>query len=297
MNRLNRLVAIAVVLAGCTAAVSSSGSSSPAGTTPAPSPRPTSTPWLTDARQAIQDEAVAHHDDYCGRYLNNGFRDDLPAGAFVSMWRANLGAHEAAIRARTDGTEPLAFVGCTYSYEELRFLTDKQFTEDALKWLGTIPAAPWSLGPDEVANRVELDISSAVPDAADRALAHYIAEFQLPAGILHVWSDGNGAALRPWGTVRIHVLGPDGHPVRTRNGLGLEWVGDLPNLYCGVGDVGYGISADGTPTELPCQAGTWKISVTAGPDNHVVGSSTVTVTGGQTVDLKITVGVIPTPAP
>lgn len=118
--RVHRRIAIALLLAGCAAAgpVPTSPSSPSPGPNPSATARPTSSPWLTNAAQAIQDEAVAHHADYCGRYLNSGIRDDLPQGAFVSMWRGNLATHEAAIRSRTDGTEPLAFIGCTFASED-----------------------------------------------------------------------------------------------------------------------------------------------------------------------------------
>jgi hypothetical protein len=65
-----------------------------------------------------------------------------------------------------------------------------------------------------------------------------------------------------------------------------------------VGDVGYGVSWDGTPTELPCQAGRWTIFLISNSDfGSPVGRATVTVTGGATVDIAIHASVVPTPGP
>lgn len=249
-----------------------------------------------DPNAAVNAEAAAFPDDYCGKYLNNGFRADLPQAAFVSMWRANLDIHAGAIRARTRPTDQLAFVGCRFSYAELRKVQD-EISTDASGWLATLPAAWTSIGPDEIRNRVEMAISSEVRDAADRVLAHYTDAYALPTGILHVWSDGNGAALRPWGTIRLAVLGRDGKPVHVANDLYVQWSGDLPNLDCGNGDQAVGVNPDGAPSEFPCQAGRWRISIDTGPDTATLGMGTVTVAGGRTAELTITVSAVPSPHP
>lgn len=59
----------------------------------------------------------------------------------------------------------------------------------------------------------------------------------------------------------------------------------LPNLSCGVGDMGYGVPWTDEAAELPCQAGTWRIAVTLFGEEYSAGI--VTVEGDQTVDLTI----------
>lgn len=295
------LLVAALLVAGCGSTGQPGGQTLPTATSASLGATATATiepaHGQLSAADAILAEATSYPDDYCGRYQNSGFRPDLPGGAFVSRWRANLGTHEAHVRAMADGIQTLVFVGCTFAKSELEHLQDRLSSDEARTWLATIPAAPIAGAVDEINNRVELDISSAVGDAADRATAHFTALYGLPPGILTVWSDGNGAGLRPWGTIRITALGPDKRPAHVPNDLYLEWAGDLPNLRCGVGDVGYGINQDGRPMELPCQAGQWRISIDTGPNTAILGSGTVTVTGGKTVDLTINLSAVPTPHP
>lgn len=287
---MRRVLILAVaLLAGCGpagtgASAIASGASQPPVTLVTMRPVTEASPGTMSFVDAVNAEAGLYPEDYCGRYQNSDFNPGLPNGAFVSMWRANLHTHAAHIRALADGTEQLVFVGCTYAYVELLRLSDELASPDAMAWLATIPAAELSGGPDEIMNRVDLSISSAVPDAVDRVTAHFVAAYQLPPGILHVWSDGNGAALRPWGTVHVTVLGTDGRPIGP-NQLGLEWHGELENLRCGRGDVGYGVAADGSAIALPCQAGQWTIVVVA--NDIVYGSGVITVKGTASVDLTI----------
>jgi len=235
-------------------------------------------------------EASAHPEDYCGRYVDNA-----DGGAVTTLWRANLEAHETAIRSKLSPLAKLAFLPCQFSQRELDSLMDRLNSGDP-SWMATIPAKAMSWGRSETEDLVELNISSVVPNADTIVLAHHVDVLGLPEGILRVTSDGNGAGLRPWGFVRITVIGPDGKFVGP-NSLGLDWTGDLPNLYCGVGDKGYGISWDGTPTELPCQAGRWTIYVGTAGRESAVGHGEVTVIGGKTATLTIRVSSVPSPPP
>ena len=130
-----------------------------------------------------------------------------------------------------------------------------------------------------------MQISSAVPGAADIVRRHYETALQLPAGMLVVMSDGTGAALRPGGTLQLFVLRPNGKPVGA-NALGISWEStDLPGLGCGVGDMGYGPGYGDGGAELPCQEGTWRIRVmNAGVE---LGAGAAFVKAGETVDLTI----------
>ncbi len=238
----------------------------------------------------VRAEADLHPADYGGDYLDNEH-----GGAFTSLWRANLLMHEAAIRLRVSPFARVAFRSCTFSQADLNALMDKINADSDGPWLRAIPAAITGAARDDINDGVEIDISSANPNAAALVMAHYASTLNLPPGILTVVSDGNGAALRPWGAIRLTVLGPDGKPIHVVNSLYVEWAGDLPNLRCGIGDVGYGISSDGTPTELPCQAGRWRISIDTGPDTPVLGSASVLVAGGKTVELRLKISAVPPP--
>jgi hypothetical protein len=294
------LIVTVVLVAGCGPIAVNTPAVTP---TPLPSatalavPSPSSTPGHLSAVEAINAEADAYPGEYCGKYANTGTLATAPGGAIVSMWRANLDGHAAAIRAASDGTQPLAFVGCTYSHTELERAMGQLSGPDVRKWLATVPAAESGLAIDEINNQVEVDISSAVASAVERVTSHLYGSYRLGPDEFLVISDGNGAALRPWGTVRLTVLGPDRKPVHVPNDLSFDWSGELPNLECGGGDVGYGVRPDGLPTDLPCQAGTWRTWVDTGSDMPVLGSGTVTVSGGKTVELTIKVSAVPSPQP
>ena len=238
-----------------------------------------------EVRRVVSVRAEQYPDDHCGNYID---RDN--GGAFTSMWRANLEGHMAAILFQVGPDANVAFVGCTYSAAELDRVADL-LSEDR-DWMREIPAVPMSWGPNTLDNRVEMEISSAVPEAADLVRRHYEKTLALPAGILVVTSDGTGAALRPRGTLLITVVRPNGDPVGP-NDLMLNWGSiDLPGLRCGVGDMGYGVRADGKATELPCQEGEWRIVVEGipadGEEWEVYGEGRVSVHGGETSRLKIT---------
>lgn len=258
-------------------------SGSPA--SPSASFSPTAPAALVPRAVAIAEEARAYPDEYCGKFiLQPGPGVDPAAGGdFVSLWRAHLDAHAAAIRAHADRPAEMQFGTCRFSELDREQLMAALNPPD-VGWLAAIPAVVVSSDDNVEQNRVDLYISSSVPDAAARVLAHYSTAFGLPAGILHVESDGNGAALRPWGTVRVSVVGTGGRPVGP-NQLGLEWHGELENMECGGGDMGYGVPADGSATELPCQAGRWTIVAVAG--GIVYGSGEVTAKGNASVDLTI----------
>ncbi len=232
-------------------------------------------------RGFVFEEAEAHPDDYCGAYI-----DHENGGAVTSMWKANLQLHAAAIVLEANTLAGLAFRSCRFSETELAALTEAIGNADR-DWMLEIPARATSWGTDTINNRISMNISSAVPDAAALVRAHLERQFNLADGMLVVTSDGTGAALRPGGSIRIFVVGPDGEPVGP-NDLGLNWISqDLPGLRCGVGDMGYGISGTGKPTKLPCQAGVWLLQVFDDGIEDVIGEGTIELGAGKTVDLTI----------
>ena len=243
-------------------------------------------------RAVIQAEANKAPDDFCGFFIDNANR-----GAVTSMWKANLVVHEAAIRSKVAPTARVAFRSCRFSEQELDRVCELLNADDKT-WMADIPATwiGWGCGSSD--NFVEMQISSAVPDAAARVLRHYTDAFGLPPGILVVRSDGNGARLKPWGTVLVTVLGLDGQPVGP-NSLNLDWSSDFVGLQCGGGDVGYGVSWDERPTELPCQEGTWTIDVIGFPkldeDAVVYGTAVVEVLGNAATKVTFRLKQAPPP--
>ena len=173
----------------------------------------------------------------------------------------------------------------TYSMADLEALAER-IVNDA-DWFKTIGAVFTGVGPDEIENQVDLQISSANADAARLILEH----FGVPPDKLSITSDGTGILLQPRGKVRIRVAKPDGSPPG-ENEYMLTWEPDRPGD--GAGDcgseVGQGIPPNGR-VELPCAPGGWTIKVQAADaDSWLdIGSGHVLVPPGLTVDLAITI--------
>jgi hypothetical protein len=228
---------------------------------------------------AIQAYADLHPSDFGGMYV-----DQQNGGAVTTLWTADLADHVAAIWRRVRPGSRIAFRLVTFNYRDLRALQDRIGSD--WDWMRAFAIAPEGVGVDVIANHVEVDISSANANAAALIVAHYAA----PAGIIAVMSDGTGAALLPWGTVRGRVLDSHGQPPgeAVADGLDLNWTSDGPGK-CGGGDIGYGVGGSGG-FELPCQVGdhTFEIQVPAATGGtKTIGSGRVVVLAGQIVELEI----------
>lgn len=231
-------------------------------------------------REVVITYTEAHPDEFAGIYI-----DQQRGGVLTTMWTANVALHEAAIRTLVRPGAPIAFRSATYPLTELRSLQNR--ISGDWEWMRQFKIAPLGVGVNQVDNHVEVEVSSANASAESLILAHY----QVPAGMMVVISDGTGAALLPWGTVRGRVLDSLGQPpgASATDKLLLNWISDGPGT-CGVGDVGYGVGADGG-FELPCQVGGWtfeiQISAPAGGPK-TIGSGRIVVLAGQTLQLAIT---------
>jgi hypothetical protein len=71
----------------------------------------------------------------------------------------------------------------------------------------------------------------------------------------------------------------------------LEWESDGPG-QCGISDMGYGLSPQGT-FALPCQPGTWTIRVVDFMSRTVLGEGMVVVPPGGEVPLVIRLARLP----
>jgi hypothetical protein len=224
----------------------------------------------------VNDYVAGHGDEFGGVYIDNA------AGArVVALWTAHLEEHEAAIRARLTPGARFAVRLVTYTERYLRGLQDRVVADR--DWMASIPAVLQTAGVDVIRNVTTVSVSSANPKAPDLVEAHY--GF---GTALEVDSDGTGAVLIPWGKVEGRVHTSAGDPPAD-NAYNLVWHSTGPGA-CGIGEVGYGLTADGA-FSLPCQQGTWTIEVTVPGDDgwRSIGEGTVVVEADRTSRLDIVV--------
>jgi hypothetical protein len=236
-----------------------------------------------DPAEAVQRVLMGygHEDELGGLYIDN-----VLGGTVVVLWTGNIEAHAAAIRALLPECHPVIFKRVRWSEAELRRWQDKISAD--WNWFATIPAAPQGVGASVSDNVVTVDISSANPNAAAIIVAHYGA----PPGMIRVQSDGTGAALLPWGTVKGRVVLRNGErPAGPFQLLLFGEAGPDPGT-CGGGDIGFGVMPDGT-FEYACQVGRREIQIWdlgAGKDPHpIVGRATVLVPEDDVVFVEIVI--------
>jgi hypothetical protein len=232
---------------------------------------------LADPVRAAVDK-YGHPDELGGLYIDNA-----QSGVVVVLWTTDPAIHEAAIRPQLPACHPVQFRQVRWSEQELRTWQDRISAD--IDWIAGIPAAPQGIGVDVVENVVDVDVSSADEDVADKIVAHYDA----PSGMIRVRSDGTGAVLLPSGTVVGRILLANGRPPGL-NDLMLDAgsPGDPPG-WCGGGDVGFGVPENGR-IEYPCKAGKRTILVkdwTADGEHPVVASIVVEVPAGGRVEIEI----------
>ena len=225
-------------------------------------------------------DGYGHADEFGGLYIDN-----VQGGIVVVLWTTDPAVHDAAIRPKLPPCHPVEFRLVRWSERELRGWQDRISAD--MDWMTDIPAKLTGVGADISANVVNIDVSSANPDAADLIVAHYAA----PDGMIRVISDGTGAHLLPSGTVVGRVLMADGRPPGPNDLMLDAGSPDDPPGWCGGGDIGYGVSEDGR-IEFPCKVGRRTILVKDWlPDEHVehpvVASLIVQVPAGGEVEVEI----------
>lgn len=233
-----------------------------------------------DPAEAVQRVLMGygHKDELGGLYIDNAL-----GGIVVVLWTGNIETHAAAIRALLPECHPVIFRQVRWSEAELRQWQDRISSDR--NWFAQIPAAPQGFGADIIDNVVTVDISSANPNAAAIIVAHYAA----PPGMIRVQSDGTGAALLPWGTVKGRVLTAEGKTPGSNDLMVEQAPGGVPGS-CGGGDVGFGVLENGT-FEYPCQVGPRTIQlldwIPDGAPHPVVAESTVVVPADGEVFVEI----------
>lgn len=220
----------------------------------------------------------AGHTGFGGLYLDNEH------SLVMSLWTSDPEGHLAEMLAIAGDDAPIG--ARLVSWTE-RSLQDVQDRID-FRWPGfaAADARLMGVGASTRDNVLELEISSANPDAPRLIADGLAAELGVPVEMLQVVSDGTGVELLPSGTVKGVVTLWDGSRPGW-NDLSID--GDPRGIgYCGGGDIGYGVWKDGH-FEIPCKIGDYVIQVWdpgAGP-RAVIGEARVTVREGETTRVRI----------
>jgi hypothetical protein len=228
---------------------------------------------------AVQAYADSHGDEFGGLYI-----DQARGGVLTVLWTARIDEHLAALRALVHPRAPIAVRQVRWTERELAGLQARIAAD--WNWFRAIPAAPRGVGIDTINNVVQVSVSSANASASEMIVAHY----GVAPGMIVVESDGTGAALLPWGTVKGVVVTKKGKPPGSNNLMVEQALGGVPG-ECGGGDVGFGVMDDGR-FEYPCQAGVRVIEVVEIGDaepHPVLGSGRVTVKANEVASLRIVI--------
>jgi hypothetical protein len=144
----------------------------------------------------------AHPADWGGAFV-----DHAAGGVLVAQFKSNVAAHGAALMALVRPGAQLTVREVRWSLAELQALGSRFNLNDP--WFRTLPAVLYGTGPNIMTNRLELEVSSADPRAADLILRH----FNLGNDQVFVKLDGTGALLLPTGKLRVRAVDKDGRPV------------------------------------------------------------------------------------
>jgi hypothetical protein len=227
----------------------------------------------------VQAYADQHPDEFGGVYI-----DQAKGGVLEVLWTAHVAEHLAALRALVHPDAPIAVRQVRWSERELRRV--QNLISGDWDWFRAIPAAPQGVGVDTTRNVVEVDISSANHAASELIVAHY----GMPAGMIVVESDGTGAALLPWVTIKGIVVRRNGTAPGPNSLMVQQRAGGQPG-ECGGGDVAFGVMDNGR-FEYPCQVGIRVIEVVEIGDaepHRVLGSGRLEVKANAVVRLRIVI--------
>jgi hypothetical protein len=147
----------------------------------------------------------------------------------TALFTGDLVEHEARLRSEIRPDVHLVLERVRWPLKELEDLHEAVIARAS--WLKTVRARLVYAGVVVDENILELDISSANPDAPRAIVRHFNAQKKL-----RVVSDGTGAALMPTGHLRGQAIDRRGRPVVD---LGVKVVGDIKGASDG-GEIGHG---------------------------------------------------------
>ena len=212
---------------------------------------------------------------------------DISGGVYIDQQRGGIitilvvgdpAVHETAIRDAVGADARFAVRRVRWTEAELNDLQNRLVADRP--FFRAIPAFLSTTSADIIGNVVEISISSAVPDAAQRIVAH----FGIPPEMLRVSSDGTGLLLQPTGRILGRVVAPPGTDMTM---LHLQYEADVD---IGPRDaIGIGVDAEGrfVIDSLPPTTYTVTILEFAAVGNIEVGSARGIVPPGGAVALEI----------
>ena len=221
---------------------------------------------------AVQGYLAEHADVAGGLYI-----DQAAGGIVTVLVTDDPKTHEAALAGLVGPNAAIAVRQVRWTEEELRDIQHRLGADQA--FVESLPARITTSSVDIIDNIAELTISSAVPDAAERIVAHFGAE-----GRLRVVSDGTGILLQPTGRILGHIVAPPGTDM---NLFSPQYEADVD---IGPRDaIGIPVAPDGTFVidRLPPATYTVTMLETADVGNKEVGRATVILPPGAAVLVEI----------
>ncbi len=221
---------------------------------------------------AVQDYLGKHADVSGGLYI-----DQARGGIVTILVTDDPAPHQAALAELIGADAAVAVRQVRWTEAELRDLQDRLV--DDMAFIESLPARFKAAGVNVFDNVAELSISSAVPDAGQRIVAHFGAN-----GMLRVDSDGTGILLQPTGRILGRIIAPPGTDM---NKLSPQYEADVD--IGGRDAIGIGVMPDGTFVidDLPPATYTVTILELGDVENVEVGRGTVVVPPGAAVGLEI----------
>jgi hypothetical protein len=230
-------------------------------------------------RATVIDYAASQPDTFGEVWID---RPLLGPVRIATSWTRDIERHRAWLEEHVGSKVDFVLYRAEFTRAELDRV-EEQIRSD-MDWLATVPADQISFGGTGPRNRVGLDVSSAVPNAANLIRDHYAAKFGFDPRMLIVTSDGTGASFVPYGTLNVTVDGP-GAPLPAGMVLSPDFHSDISGLHCG-GDY---LLLKG----LACQEGHWLVRLRARRDDGdltEVGSAEFDIVAGKTTNVSIEVG-------